>query len=60
MLIWVPHHGGLKFKQGKSTHAAAAGQWFIFDGRIGHAVRGGKRTTRACVRVGAIARTVGK
>jgi hypothetical protein len=52
VLIWVLHNDGLKFSQGKASHTTRAGEWFIFDDRIAHAVREGRRTTAfVCVSV---------
>lgn len=52
VLIWVLHNDGLAFRQGKVSHVTRAGEWFIFDDRLGHAVRDTKRSTSyVCVSV---------
>lgn len=39
VLIWVLHNDRLKFRQGKEAHATQAGEWYVFDDRVSHAVR---------------------
>lgn len=39
VLIIVLHNDGLKFKQGRSSHAHQAGDWYIFNDRDNHGVK---------------------
>lgn len=41
VLIVVLHNDGLKFKQGKVSHAPAPGDWFVFNDRQKHGVSSG-------------------
>jgi hypothetical protein len=38
----VIHNDGLKFRQGRVSHAPKAGEWFVFDDRKLHGVSSGK------------------
>ena len=38
VLAWVLHNAGLRFRQGRVSHCAQAGEWFLFDDRRPHAV----------------------
>lgn len=45
VMIVVLHNDGLTFRQGRVRHAAAPGQWFVFDDRKSHQVIETKRST---------------
>ena len=45
VLLVVLHNDGLKFKQGKISHAPTAGEWFIFNDRIELSSRSPMRRT---------------
>lgn len=38
VLLVVLHNDGLRFRQGKVSHAPVAGDWFVFDDRKRHGV----------------------
>jgi len=39
VLLIVLHNDGLKFKQGRASHAHKAGEWYIFNDRENHGVK---------------------